>query len=122
MVSDNWLTLATSAAGLGITGLLSAPGGVHLIRRRLPKRENEVYEDKDGKSTPEAVKAFSTKVPKAIILILAVAGLGLSITLAALTVLSAAGSGNAFSVENWLGVGAWVSQSRTSLSLRWTQR
>lgn len=112
MVSDNLLTLATSAAGLGIIGLLSAPGGLHLraqLRGRLPKSENEPYEDKDGKSTPEAVKAFSNKVPKAIVIILNVIGLGLSITLASLTIVSAAGSGNALFVENWLCVGAWVS-------------
>ncbi|KAK7742432.1 hypothetical protein SLS62_010740 [Diatrype stigma] len=115
MVSDNLLTLATSAAGLGIIGLLSTPGGVRLstqLRGRLPKSESEVYEDKDGKSTPEAVKAFSTKVPKAIVLILNVIGLGLSITLASLTTVSAVGSGNALFVENWLCVGAWLLERR----------
>lgn len=109
---DNLLTLATSAAGLGIIGLLSAPSGASLttqLRTRQLKSENDIYEDKDGKSTPEAVKAFSTKVPRAIVLIWSFIGLGISIALAILTTLGAPSPGNGFFVENWVCVGAWVS-------------
>lgn len=116
MVSDKaLLALATSAAGLGVIGLLSLPGGVSLatqLRGRQPKSESEVYEDQDGKSTLQAVEAFSNKVPKAFVLLLSIIGLGLSVALAVLTALNAEGPLNGFLVQNGLGIGAWVSKTR----------
>ncbi|RYP45761.1 hypothetical protein DL768_007937 [Monosporascus sp. mg162] len=77
-MADGTVTLATSAVGLGVIGLLTIPT-IASLRVRVCRRhvQSEVYEDKDGKSTPEAVRAFATKVPRGAILISSVIGLGL---------------------------------------------
>ncbi|ORY70217.1 P-loop containing nucleoside triphosphate hydrolase protein [Pseudomassariella vexata] len=98
--------LAIAVTALVAIGLFSLPSLQHLtsqLRRRDTKPE--VYEDDDGKATPEAVAAFSTKVPKAFVILFSIIGLCVSITLAVLSTLS---QGDGLFVENWLGVGAWV--------------
>lgn len=105
MSQDN-LLLGTSAAGVGLIGLLSAPAVVSLAAQ-LRNRESqpEIYEDEDGKSTPEAVKAYSAKIPKFFVLLFSVTGLGLSIALA---VLSTLGESYGLFLQNWFSVGTWV--------------
>lgn len=105
MSQDN-LLLGTSAAGVGLIGLLSAPAVVSLAAQ-LRNRESqpEIYEDEDGKSTPEAVKAYSAKIPKFFILLFSVTGLGLSIALA---VLSTLGESYGLFLQNWFSVGTWA--------------
>ncbi|RYP41120.1 hypothetical protein DL767_001281 [Monosporascus sp. MG133] len=78
-MADGTVTLATSAVGLGVIALLTIPT-IASLRALVCRKDvqSEVYEDKDGKSTPEAVRAFATKVPRGAILILSVIGLGLS--------------------------------------------
>ncbi|RYP62981.1 hypothetical protein DL770_009486 [Monosporascus sp. CRB-9-2] len=107
-MADGTVTLATSAVGLGAIGLLTIPT-IASFRAQVCRRhvQSEVYEDKDGKSTPEAVKAFATKVPRGAILILNVIGLGLSVTLAALATLSASNPDHPFLLEDWICAGAW---------------
>jgi hypothetical protein len=90
--------------GLAVVGLCSIPastGFVAQLIRREPK--SDVYEDVDGKATAETVKAFSAKLPKALILLLAAAGCAVSIAHAILS----KGVEDLF-WENWLVVGAWV--------------
>ncbi|KAF7537646.1 hypothetical protein G7054_g3519 [Neopestalotiopsis clavispora] len=106
-MSQELILLATSAAGLGLIGLLSAPSGLSLaaqLRNREPP-PTEIYEDEDGKSTPEAVKAYSAKVPKFFVLLFSLIGLGLSIALA---VLSTIGESYGLFLQNWLSVGTWA--------------
>ncbi|KAI0137590.1 putative ATP-binding cassette transporter protein [Hypoxylon sp. NC0597] len=102
--------LVTSAVGLGVVTIFSVPAVLNLgrLRNRGSKFATEVYEDKDGKSTPEAVKAFSNKVPKAIILIFSLVGLGVSITLAVVSTLSTRGAEDGLFIDNWLSVAIWA--------------
>lgn len=119
-MSDKTVLLASSAAGLGLIGLLSIPAALSLASQlRRAESKTEVYEDEDGKSTPEAVAAYSAKVSKACILLFAVIGLGLSIALA---VLSTLGETNGIFLENWLSVGTWVSRSLPRKRNHWTPR
>ena len=107
-MSDQNLSLAASAAGVGVIGLLSLPGALSLVsqlRGGHHPAQGEVYEDKDGKSTPEATRAFTTKVPRAIVLLISVVGLGLSVALAVLATLE---RGSGFVADSWIVVGAWV--------------
>lgn len=93
--------------GLGLSGLFSIPAIVAIInqtRRGAPK-EN-FYEDRDGKSTPEAVAAFSNKTPKAVILLFSSLGLATSIAISVLTTLDPAR--DSLFLENWLATASWV--------------
>lgn len=104
---SNESLLAGVAAGLAVTGLCSIPavsGLVAQLRKREPKQES--YGDGDGTSTPEAVKAYSAKLPKALILVFSTVGTAVSIALAVLSTLHA--SEDDLFLENWLSVAAWV--------------
>ncbi|KAF3057299.1 ATP-dependent bile acid permease [Daldinia childiae] len=110
MSNDKTVVLVTSAVGLGVVAILSVPAALNLgrLRSRGSKCATEIYEDKDGKSTPEAVKAFSTKVPKAMMLIFSLIGLGLSIALAVISTLSTQGVESGLFLANWLAVIIWA--------------
>ncbi|KAI1375361.1 P-loop containing nucleoside triphosphate hydrolase protein [Hypoxylon crocopeplum] len=111
-MSGKTAVLVTSAVGLGIVTILSVPAALKLGRLRSPRAKAkltaEVYEDEDGKSTPEAVKVFSTKAPKAVLLFFSVIGLGLSIALAVISTLDTRGLGGGLFLENWLAVVIWA--------------
>ncbi|KAI0198398.1 P-loop containing nucleoside triphosphate hydrolase protein [Astrocystis sublimbata] len=101
--------LVYSGLGLGITTALSTPAIVQLakqIRKRAPRTEG--YEDEDGQSSEAAIKAFSAKLPKILILGLSVAGLCISIATAVLSTTSPSSQGNILFLENWLAVAGWV--------------
>ncbi|KAK8136839.1 hypothetical protein PG984_004779 [Apiospora sp. TS-2023a] len=106
-MSANIGFLGTSAASVGLIALFTTPAVIRLVLqlRNRDAKTSDVYEDEDGKSTPEAVKAFSAKVPKAFILLLSLVGLGLSI---ALSVLSTLDVEKGLFLENWLAVSAWA--------------
>lgn len=117
-MADDTVLLASSGVGLGAAVALSLPALVRFVRQirdRSPRTEG--YEDKDGRSDEEAVKAFSTKIPKALILILSVIGLCISIAVAVLSALSPKGQGDGLFLENWLVVPGWVSESQDRLLL-----
>ncbi|KAK0632070.1 hypothetical protein B0T14DRAFT_20538 [Immersiella caudata] len=78
--------LALFGTGVAIVGLCSLPA-VSSITTRLtrPEPKAEIYEDEDGRASPESMRAFSTKVPKALILLFAAAGLPISVALLFLT-------------------------------------
>jgi ABC-type lipoprotein release transport system permease subunit len=104
------ILIISSGLGLGIVSTLTLPAIVHLvkqIRNRAPKTDG--YEDEDGKSSQEAINAFSTKLPKASILLFSVIGLCTSIAIAILSTLSPRGQGDGLLLENWLVVPGWVS-------------
>ncbi|CAJ2500027.1 Uu.00g028800.m01.CDS01 [Anthostomella pinea] len=108
-MSENALMLATSAIGLAVIAIASVPSTISLITQlRTRHTKAEGYEDADGKSSPEAVKAFSAKLPKAFILAFSVTGLCISITLAVLSTLRPRGVGDGLFLENWLVVPAWA--------------
>ncbi|KAM3068375.1 hypothetical protein ACMFMG_009513 [Clarireedia jacksonii] len=62
------------------------------------------YSDKDGVATEETIAAFSTKIPKTILIISTILGLGTSIALAILALFHPDG----MMVENWINVGQWA--------------
>ncbi|KAI5927245.1 P-loop containing nucleoside triphosphate hydrolase protein [Camillea tinctor] len=103
-------TFVTSAIGLGVIATLTGPSIAHLVSQlRSRSARVEGYEDVDGKSTPEAVKAFSTKLPKTLIVVCSVIGLCISVTLAVLGTLSPGSQGrDGLFLENWLVVPAWA--------------
>ncbi|KAI1739122.1 P-loop containing nucleoside triphosphate hydrolase protein [Xylaria scruposa] len=106
---DDRVLLASSGLGLGIVAAFSIPAIVHIVKQicnRTPKTDG--YEDKDGQSTEEAIKAFSTKLPKISILVLSVIGLCISIAIAVLSTLSPHGRGDGLFLENWLAVTGWA--------------
>lgn len=111
MSDDKTIVLVTSAVGLGVVAILSVPAALNLgrLRSRGSKCATDIYEDKDGKSTPEAVKAFSTKVPKAVMLVFSLIGFGLSIALAVISSLGTQGVESGLFLANWLAVIIWVS-------------
>ncbi|KAI2468687.1 putative ATP-binding cassette transporter protein [Annulohypoxylon bovei var. microspora] len=108
---DMTVVLVTSAVGLGAVTALSLPAALNLgrLRSRGSKFAAGVYGDKDGKSTPDAVQAFSNKTPKAAIIIFSLIGLGISIALAVISTLGTQGGveGSLF-LENWLAVPIWA--------------
>lgn len=106
-MSEKTILFATSAVGLGLTGLLSFPAVTNIVlQQRTREAKPEIYEDADGKATPESVKAYSAKLPKIFLILLSVVGLGLSIAVA---VVSTLGETTGLLLENWLAVGTWVS-------------
>lgn len=89
--------------------LLSFPSAKHTItslKGRPIKKTTGVYEDQDGKSTPEDVAKFSTRTPKSLIAVFAATGCATSLYLFALDV---AGAPQFILTNNWLYSVTWVS-------------
>jgi hypothetical protein len=105
------LTLIAVGIGLAVIGLFTAPALLS-VGRQLAKREpkEECYEDEDGKSTPEAVAAYSAKIPKVLILVFAVLGCATSIAVTVLSLTTDIQDG--LFIENWLSLAAWVCSHR----------
>ncbi|KAK5657119.1 hypothetical protein OQA88_3647 [Cercophora sp. LCS_1] len=78
--------LALFVTGVAIIGLCSLPA-VSAVVTRLGKRDarQDIYSDADGTATPESMKAFSAKLPKAALLFLAAHGLPVSILIVLLS-------------------------------------
>ncbi|KAI1455868.1 P-loop containing nucleoside triphosphate hydrolase protein [Annulohypoxylon moriforme] len=110
-MTDDTLVVVTSAVGLGAVTVLTAPAALSLyrLRKRGSKFTTGVYEDEDGKSTPDATEAFSNRASKATILIFSLIGLGVSIALAVISTLdSRGGIESGLFLEDWLAVPIWV--------------
>ncbi|KAK3328916.1 P-loop containing nucleoside triphosphate hydrolase protein [Apodospora peruviana] len=84
MRNESMITAAST--GLAIVGLLSLPA-VSSLLARLRKQEPRppIYEDADGKATPESVKAYSSKLQKALVLFFVALGCGVFIPRALLS-------------------------------------
>lgn len=97
--------LAVVGTGLAVIGFCSIPAASSLVLQLTTKekKDNDIYEDGDGKATPESVKAFSAKPAKALVLLLAAIGVALSIVIA---VLSTRGEGSF--VQDLMSMAAWV--------------
>ncbi|KAI5859651.1 putative ATP-binding cassette transporter protein [Durotheca rogersii] len=109
-MSDKPPTVITSTLGLAAVAVFSVPAFVNLsrLRRRESKAAADVYEDEDGGSMPDAVKAFSTTAPKAFILFFSLLGLALSVALAVISTLATRSARDDPFIEGWLGVAAWA--------------
>ena len=101
------LLLPVSGAALGVVGLVSIPalGAItRQVRNGAPK--DNFYEDRDGKSTPEAMAAFSNKWPKTMGFIFSATGLGTSIAFSVLETINR--HQHDLFLPNWLTVASWV--------------
>ena len=102
--------LAISAANVGVAGLSTIPGVLAFLaqlRERTPK--DNFYEDEDGKSTPEAVAAFSQKWQKFTVSLVAAIGFGTSLAVSLVSLLGPHHDHDVLGLENWLATAAWVS-------------
>lgn len=101
-------TTVAVAAGLGIIGLVSLPA-LTTFTLRLTTREprQDSYEDEDGKATPESLKAYSSKLPKSLIVLFAALGSATAIATAVLATLDIGKDG--LFLDNWLSAAASVS-------------
>ncbi|KAL2755097.1 hypothetical protein ACRALDRAFT_2106706 [Sodiomyces alcalophilus JCM 7366] len=76
---------------------------------RSPSVKDNFYEDKDGKSTPEAVAAFSNRWPKILAVLLAAVGSASSLAIAILsTVDQAAPDRQDVFLSDWLLCASWI--------------
>lgn len=110
---DRTLSFPLSIATLVLVALLTTPPSWTLwrqIRKRAPK--DNFYEDRDGKSTPEAVAVFSNRPQKVAVLFFSVIGVGTSITVSVLSAIEAE-AGQA--LESWLVTASWVSYGDLNL-------
>lgn len=101
----------SAGAGLGLVGLGSVPAAHALIHRVFAKKQarDEIYQDADGKSTPEAQAKFSNTLPKFLVIFFASIGLAGSLAVGVL-VTQGRGGRNLF-LDSWFNAGAWVSTS-----------
>jgi hypothetical protein len=113
MTSDGSM-LKAIASGVAFVGLCSVPA-LGSIAKRISKRDakQDTYEDGDGKASPESLKAYSAKLPKAVVLASAVAGLGVSI---ALLIISPHAERRRVITDS-LSTGAWVRHRGTASRL-----
>jgi hypothetical protein len=92
-------------SGIALIGICSVPAfGSTVTRLRKRDAKQDVYEDGDGKATPESVKAYSGKLPKSCIVVSAGVGLATSIAL-----LITSPHADDRVLINSLSIGAWVS-------------
>lgn len=101
-------TIVAVATGLGVIGLVSLPAiSIFVLQLTTHEPKQNTYEDKDGKATPDSVKAYSAKVPKSLIVLFAALGFATAISTAVLATIHVERDG--LFLENWLGAGASVS-------------
>jgi hypothetical protein len=104
-VGDPKSMLAVVATGVAIIGFCSIPAASSLVLNltKKEKKDDGIYEDGDGKATPESVKAFSNFWPKTLIFLCALAGVPLSLVIPIIStgVVRAP-------VEDWTSAAAWV--------------
>jgi hypothetical protein len=104
------LSLAAGATGTGLVLLSTISSTIIILATLLsPKKTNVLakgarYEDADGVATEESTAAFSVTLPKTVICLLTVAGLGISIALAIIDTLNH----DKYFIEAWLNAAAWV--------------
>lgn len=105
MTTQNGSILLVVGTGVAVIGLCSAPAAASLVLQLTSKEKHDdgLYEDADGKATPESMKAFSAKPAKVLVLLFAAIGTALSIVL---PVCSA--RGQSFVIEDWMSMAAWV--------------
>ena len=97
--------LLVVGTGVAVIGLCSLPAatGLLLQLRTKEKNDNRIYEDADGKATPESVKAFTAWPAKALVILFAAVGTALSVVMPICSV-----RGQSFIAEDWMSMAAWV--------------
>ncbi|RBQ89932.1 hypothetical protein VDGD_01026 [Verticillium dahliae] len=97
--------LAAILAFIALCTLPALSGLIKQLRTRAPK--DNFYSDQDGKSTPEAVAAFSNRWPKVFIAFFAALGCATSITLSVLSTTSSEGR-QGLSLQDWTTTASWL--------------
>lgn len=101
-------SLAAAICSSVVVVAFTVPSAISTVSHLRGKEQKwTTYSDKDGVATEETIAAFSTKVPKTILMISTILGFGTSIALAILAFLHPDG----MMVENWINVGQWVRQN-----------
>ncbi|KAL2165366.1 hypothetical protein VTH06DRAFT_664 [Thermothelomyces fergusii] len=89
---DSDSMLKVLGAGFAIIGLCSVPAlGSTVARLRKRDAQQDTYEDGDGKASPESLRAYSARLPKALAVVSAGVGLAVSIVLLVLSAAHARG-------------------------------
>jgi hypothetical protein len=110
MGSSATFVFPATVGSLVVVGLLSIRGALSVaaqIRKGTPK--DNFYEDRDGKSSPETVAAFTNRPHKIALLLLSFIGLGTSIAVSVLDTFHSGSTHDVLFLENWLATAAWVS-------------
>lgn len=108
--------LPASATGLGLVVLLSIPAlRTFVLQKRKGAARDNFYQDRDGKSTPEAIASFSNRRHKIALLLSSVIGLATSVALSVVVTLDQ--TQHKFCVETWLNTASWVGQLPRPASL-----
>ncbi|KAM7200448.1 P-loop containing nucleoside triphosphate hydrolase protein [Rhypophila sp. PSN 637] len=95
---------AVVATGVGFIGFFSLPAlSVLAVRFRKRERRQPIYEDADGKATPESEQAFSTKRQTAFLLLCVAVGCGVFIPRVLLS-----NGGDGLSVFALLDAASWI--------------
>lgn len=100
-------SLAAAVCSLLVVTTFTLPSVSSIIShfREKGKQIPNTYSDKDGVATEETIATFSTKVPKTLLIISTLLGLGTSLALAILDLFHHGG----LELEDWLNVAQWVS-------------
>lgn len=116
VVSPANASLAVGSLGLSLAILTTLPALKSVVRRLRPRTLGDEsnhcnsgaasYRDKDGEATAESQAAFSDKWHRVVMLLLAVAGLGVTLYLA---VIETVYGRHVYTLEPWLLSGVWVS-------------
>ena len=107
--------LAMFGPGTALIGIFTLHA-VSAVGRQLKNRNinQEIYEDDDGRATPESMKAFSAARSKVAILSFAATGLAISLLLVLMTQ-----RGPDVTLENLVLIaGSWVSDSYLTKGLK----
>ena len=104
-MSQNDSILLVVATGVALVGVCSIPAATTLTLQLTTKekKDDRIYEDADGKATPESMAAFSAKPAKTLVVLFAAVGTALSIVLPICSV-----RGQSFVTEDWMSMAAWV--------------
>jgi hypothetical protein len=107
MLESNSMSLASAAAGLVLTALLTIPALIGVLSHfREPKRKPAIYEDEDGAASEESMAAYTAKVPKILLSIFTIVGFATAVSVAVLGTLDR--TLDPMFLENWLTAGQWV--------------
>ncbi|ESZ94394.1 putative ABC bile acid transporter [Sclerotinia borealis F-4128] len=105
MLDYNSGSLAAAICCLLVVTVLTFPSVFSILShfREKGKQDPNNYKDKDGVSTEETIAAFSTKVPKTLLVLSTLLGLGTSLALAILDIFHHDG----LKLEDWINVALW---------------
>ncbi|KAB8298622.1 hypothetical protein EYC80_000801 [Monilinia laxa] len=105
MLDYNSNSLAAAIACLLVLSILTLPSVSSIIShfREKEKQNLDNYTDKDGIATEETIAAFSTKLPKSLLIISTLLGFGTSLALAILDLFHY----DRLKLEDWFNVVSW---------------